>query len=350
MKKTLKLLCYTLALSSVITHADELIIDGGFDEPSLNDGEFTTSSSYWIFDSTNQLGIWNPNDYHSSFYPDMAVGNVLFLNAERTALYNTGQVLTEGETYNLSVEIGKRMDTSTENVEINLNVNGQTIPFNFDVTLISGSFASINSQIIIDSSHQSLIDSGADVYLELINPASATANYQINFNNLSLTVTPPPPPFNPAVDTDGDGMRNGWENHYGLDMGDPSDKDGDLDQDGFTNLEEFEAATDPTDLTSYPAITSTPGGNGDNQGSTGSLDWNECEAISFKPSTPNTWQEESCTSGYALVAYNCQPSHHLSALPDYVHFCELTGPNSLRIKNDESNFVKASMKCCRIRD
>lgn len=62
------------------------------------------------------------------------------------------------------------------------------------------------------------------------------------------------PAFDPALDNDGDGMLNGWEYHYRLNMNDASDASTDLDSDSFTNLEEYLAATSPDDLTSYPAI------------------------------------------------------------------------------------------------
>jgi hypothetical protein len=69
-------------------------------------------------------------------------------------------------------------------------------------------------------------------------------------------------PLNP--DTDGDGMTDGWEIYYGLNPGkmpDPNDPNPpedsddsaeDPDGDGFTNLEEFEGASDPIRSESTP--------------------------------------------------------------------------------------------------
>jgi len=54
------------------------------------------------------------------------------------------------------------------------------------------------------------------------------------------------------VDADQDGMPNDWEKRYGLNPSDPADANLDKDGDGFTNLEEFEAKTDPTDRESHP--------------------------------------------------------------------------------------------------
>jgi hypothetical protein len=50
-------------------------------------------------------------------------------------------------------------------------------------------------------------------------------------------------PFEP--DTDGDDIPDGWEVKYGLDPNDPTDADDDPDTDGLTNQQEYEHHTDP---------------------------------------------------------------------------------------------------------
>ena len=55
--------------------------------------------------------------------------------------------------------------------------------------------------------------------------------------------------FNIAVswlDSDEDGMSDGWERQYGLDPNDPEDAQQDMDGDGLSNIEEFLAGSDPT--------------------------------------------------------------------------------------------------------
>ena len=49
-----------------------------------------------------------------------------------------------------------------------------------------------------------------------------------------------------AVDSDGDGLPNQWETDNGLNPNDASDSDSDLDFDGYTALQEFNAETSPT--------------------------------------------------------------------------------------------------------
>lgn len=49
----------------------------------------------------------------------------------------------------------------------------------------------------------------------------------------------------PPVDTDRDGMPDKWETTYDLDPNDPSDSNGDIDDDGYTNIEEYLNATNP---------------------------------------------------------------------------------------------------------
>ena len=54
------------------------------------------------------------------------------------------------------------------------------------------------------------------------------------------------------TDTDKDGLPNEWELKYGLNPADASDAGADADNDGYTNAEEYELRTDPTDPDSHP--------------------------------------------------------------------------------------------------
>lgn len=61
-----------------------------------------------------------------------------------------------------------------------------------------------------------------------------------------------PQPAMDQLDRDGDGMTDDWEVKYGFDKYNVADAAKDLDGDGFSNLEEFESATDPTRPDSHP--------------------------------------------------------------------------------------------------
>ena len=66
---------------------------------------------------------------------------------------------------------------------------------------------------------------------------------RVSFQAASLYYTP----LRPTVDTDGDGMSDAWEIHYGLDPNNASDATRDLDNDGHTNLEEYQHGWNPAD-------------------------------------------------------------------------------------------------------
>jgi hypothetical protein len=55
----------------------------------------------------------------------------------------------------------------------------------------------------------------------------------------------------PYKDTDSDGMPDDWEAKYGLNPNDPTDAAGDLNGDGYTNIEKFIHGIDPTKKLDY---------------------------------------------------------------------------------------------------
>ena len=59
-------------------------------------------------------------------------------------------------------------------------------------------------------------------------------------------------------DADNDGIVDWWEHQHGLDPNSTSDGDLDADGDGFSNLSEFVAGSDPTDVASHPGSAGVP--------------------------------------------------------------------------------------------
>ena len=56
-------------------------------------------------------------------------------------------------------------------------------------------------------------------------------------------------PTDLVIDTDKDGIPDDWEKQYGFNANDAADAKSDFDKDGFDNLAEYTAGTDPKDLT-----------------------------------------------------------------------------------------------------
>ena len=56
-------------------------------------------------------------------------------------------------------------------------------------------------------------------------------------------------PTDLVIDTDKDGIPDDWEKQYGFNANDAADAKSDFDKDGFDNLAEYNAGTDPKDLT-----------------------------------------------------------------------------------------------------
>ncbi len=61
-----------------------------------------------------------------------------------------------------------------------------------------------------------------------------------------------PQPAMNQLDRDGDGLTDDWELKYGFDKHNKADAQRDFDGDGFTNLEEFRAATNPDNPEIHP--------------------------------------------------------------------------------------------------
>lgn len=73
---------------------------------------------------------------------------------------------------------------------------------------------------------------------------TSSGNYEIEYSIIPIAP--------PVTDTDNDNMPDAWELKYGLDPMNSSDAALDKDSDGYTNLQEYNADTDPTNPASFP--------------------------------------------------------------------------------------------------
>ncbi len=84
------------------------------------------------------------------------------------------------------------------------------------------------------NSNSAIFDIGADEYVDADNDDLS------DWEEVEIYLTDPN-----SDDHDGDGMTDGWEAYYGLDPKNAADANGDLDNDGLTNKDEYLADTNP---------------------------------------------------------------------------------------------------------
>ena len=82
-----------------------------------------------------------------------------------------------------------------------------------------------------------------------LNADEASVLWDVETNNNAMTFA-----VNLWLDSDGDGMPDGWEGDNELNLNDPADASGDADDDGMSNYAEWRAGTDPNDEFSYLAV------------------------------------------------------------------------------------------------
>jgi hypothetical protein len=104
---------------------------------------------------------------------------------------------------------------------------------------------------VLDVCSGTVTVSGGLMQLDRLVVTNACGRFLHTGGTLSITTTN----LDPDLSAVGDGIPNGWKQQYGLDPFDPNVANEDPDGDGFSNLEEFQVGTDPTNGGSFFRIT-----------------------------------------------------------------------------------------------
>ncbi|MBI3879372.1 MAG: M36 family metallopeptidase, partial [Verrucomicrobia bacterium] len=131
------------------------------------------------------------------------------------------------------------------------DADGQTLTFAITTVPTNGLLAAVAATNFLFTYTPGHAFAGADHFNYAVSDGLATSAPAL----VSITVTN-------LTDTDGDGIPDAWEIAHGLNPN-VNDANLDPDQDGFTNLQEYLANTDPHDAASLPAeplVVALPGG------------------------------------------------------------------------------------------
>jgi len=176
-------------------------------------------------------------------------------------LISLAMVCVSSSAYALDLELTGTISGEYYNIDDIYTLGTCTVAQGSSATLSTWSSVTLNSGFhvvlggsltvnVLDTDSDGLLDSWEIQYFGNLTSQNETGDPDNDeFTNLEeyQAQTNPTDP-----DTDDDGMPDGWEDQYGLDPLDPSDASDDLDNDGYTNYSEYTLDTDPSDSNSKP--------------------------------------------------------------------------------------------------
>lgn len=249
LKNTAPLSLALMAFASSQALAQELVEDGGFQIPALADGSDIAESPVWALrDNTRFI-----NPTKAPFADNTLYGNVAEAPAGKTVAQNLKVTLQPNKIYSFSMDIGWSEGTVFSSYLVQFafyNEDGTsfaTVPISMNgVPDKEGEMVKATGSISTAGNYQQVIDSGKNIILELRN--SGDPGTTVLFDNVTIKVTDA---FS-GSDSDKDGMPDSWETQYGFDPFNANDANEDADNDNATNLEEFNARTNPRNGNDFP--------------------------------------------------------------------------------------------------
>jgi len=210
---------------------------------------------YWKAEAVDAFGLVTTSSQIFVFHTDdtnAQVGTIIALvksavTNQKLTLSNVGDSIGNslGEFASTSILYNGNYVILTNNVSAPMTVTSIVSGY---VNTTTNSFQISDREtleIVLDMPAADNLDSDADLISDINDNCPLTANNdQLNTDQL---INNNPDALGDACDTDddGDGMIDDFENTYLLDPFDPTDSNLDSDNDGITNLEEFQLGTDP---------------------------------------------------------------------------------------------------------
>ena len=209
----------------------------------------------WGYNNGAELGL---GDNINRFSPEVVreFKALTLLNTAPTVNINTGASLQEGSSDIItSAKLDYNDDTSPDTeiiYTVTTNVINGELKLNGVTLVLDDTF----TQDDINSSRVTYVHDGTDTlsdsFIFKVTDGDAQETVDQTFNFTIIPVDDLDTDGDGIIDSideddDNDGMSDVYELQYAFDPIDPSDADLDADEDGFTNLEEYNAGTNPRD-------------------------------------------------------------------------------------------------------
>ncbi len=158
----------------------------GFEEVSVNDGSWNSNVPGWVEFPNLGKGTYNPRN--TDFIDPVPEGsNVAYINLGPNSLIQaTSEIIEEGSTYCLIVDVGNRLNVDFSDYSIALESNGEVLASISNEPVPDGRFNSVSISYTAQPTH---IGQPLSIRLNSLSPTATGSGPQVNFDNLRLSKT-----------------------------------------------------------------------------------------------------------------------------------------------------------------